>query len=106
MIVVAGATGNLGGAICRLLKANGESVRALVRSSSERDTVDGLKTLGIETAQGDLRDRSSLDALCKGATAVISTVSSMPGRYLPGDNDLKTVDSQGLKNLIGAAKIF
>jgi uncharacterized protein YbjT (DUF2867 family) len=66
--------------------------------------VDRLKSLGVETIQGDVRDRDSLDRACQGVTAVISTVSSMPFSYQPGVNDVQTTDLDGATNLIEAAK--
>lgn len=103
-ILVAGATGYLGGDICQRLSAVGKSVRALVRVSSDPVKVDRLKSLGVETIRGDVRDRASLDKACQGVTAVISTVSSMPFSYQPGVNDVQTTDLDGVTNLIEAAK--
>jgi uncharacterized protein YbjT (DUF2867 family) len=103
MNLVAGATGMLGGEICRQLVAAGKPVRALVRSTSDPGKVQALRELGVELVEGDVRDRASLDAACAGATAVISTVSSMPFSYVPGENDIGTVDVNGAKALIDAA---
>jgi NADH dehydrogenase len=104
MYLIAGSTGLLGGEICRLLKKEGKSVRALVRATSNQDKLDGLQNCGAELIQGDLRERASLDEACQGARAVISTVSSMPFSYQPGENDIQTVDIEGQINLIDAAK--
>jgi len=104
MILVVGATGMLGSEICRRLAAAGKPVRALVRATSDQAKVEALRKLGAEVVQGDLRDRASLDAACRGATAVISTVSSMPFSYQAGQNDIQTVDIQGQKSLIDAAR--
>ena len=103
-ILVAGATGMLGSEICRQLRAAGRSVRGLVRVSSDPAKVSRLQSLGVETVQGDVRDRASLDRACEGITHVISTVSSMPFCYEAGLNDLKTTDAEGNGNLIEAAK--
>ncbi len=107
MILVVGATGMLGvgGEICRRLAANGEHVRALVRTTSNPDKVRGLERLGIETVVGDLRDRASLERACARADAVISTASAVPFSYLPGENDIKSVDLHGTTNLIEAARL-
>jgi uncharacterized protein YbjT (DUF2867 family) len=103
MNLVVGATGMLGGEICRQLAAAGKPVRALVRSTSDPGKVQALRELGVELVEGDVRDRASLDAACAGATAVISTVSSMPRAYQPGENDIERVDLNGVKALIDAA---
>jgi uncharacterized protein YbjT (DUF2867 family) len=71
MNLIVGATGILGGEICRLLAEKGEPVRALVRSTSNPEKVAQLKALKAEVVIEDLKDRRSLDAACRGATAVI-----------------------------------
>ena len=104
MNLVVGATGILGGEICRQLVAAGKPVRALVRSTSDQAQVGALKALGIETVVGDVRDRASLDAACQGIKAVISTTSAVPLSYQPGENDIQSVDTDGVMNLIAAAQ--
>jgi uncharacterized protein YbjT (DUF2867 family) len=104
MILVAGATGLVGGEICRRLLERGEAVRALVRGTSDPARVAALREAGAETALGDLRDPGSLDAACAGMTAVISTVSSIPFSFVAGENDVTTTDTRGQANLIEAAR--
>lgn len=103
MILVVGATGSVGGEICRRLAASGQPVRALVRESSAPDKVSALQAMGVETVVGDLRDRASLDAACRGISAVITTVSSMPFSYVPGQNDIASTDMAGAMRLVDAA---
>jgi NADH dehydrogenase len=100
--LVIGATGLLGIEICRVLTATGKPVRALVRSTSDEGKVAQLMGLGVEVAQGDLKDRPSLDAACRGVSAVISTASSILSRQ-EGDS-IQTVDLEGQLNLVDAAK--
>jgi uncharacterized protein YbjT (DUF2867 family) len=102
MILVVGATGLLGNEICHLLAASGKPFRALVRSTSDKSKVAQLEGLGAEIARGDLKDRSSVEAACKGINAVISTASSTLSRQ-EGDS-IQTVDLEGQLNLIDAAK--
>ena len=104
MNLIVGATGNLGSEICRQLAAKGKPVRALVRATSDPAKVAALRDCGAEPVQGDLRDPASLAAACQGVTAVISTVSSMPFSYQPGENDIQSVDLEGVKVLIDAAQ--
>ena len=75
MILVIGATGLLGSEICRRLSERGEPVRALARKTSDGAKVQRLKTLGAEVVQGELKDRASLDAACRGMSTVITTAS-------------------------------
>ncbi len=104
MNLVVGATGMVGGEVCRRLAAQGQAVRAMVRTTSDPAKVEALRNLGVEVVQGDLRDRASLDAACRGAQAVITTASAMPFSYRPGENTVQNVDYQGTISLIDAAR--
>jgi uncharacterized protein YbjT (DUF2867 family) len=104
MYLVVGATGLLGGEICRRLAAQGKPVRGLVRATSDQAKVDELKSNGVEIVQGDMCDPASLGAACQGVSAVISTVSALPSCYEPEGNNIQTVDVDGTQNLIDAAQ--
>jgi uncharacterized protein YbjT (DUF2867 family) len=104
MNLVVGATGFLGGEICRLLAESGRPVRAMVRSSSSEDKVAALEGMGVEVVRGDVRERAALDDACKGVSAVISTISAMPFAYDPESNGIQQVDVEGVERLIDAAK--
>ena len=84
-VLVAGATGMVGGEAARILSSGGDAVRALVRSTSNDEKVAALKGAGIDVVEGDLRDRASLDAACEGVDAVITTVSAMPFSWQEGN---------------------
>lgn len=110
MILVVGATGILGGLITRRLLAQGKEVRILVRQNSPAEEMakHGLATspaaliaAGAKPVYGDLKDRASLDAACRGVDVVITTANSaMRG----GEDNVETVDRQGNRNLIEAAR--
>jgi uncharacterized protein YbjT (DUF2867 family) len=102
MILVAGATGNLGSEIVRRLCERGESVRGLVRKTSAPEKVERLRALGAETVVGDLRDKTSLEKACNGAQTVISTVSVIVTAQ-PEDSFADT-DAAGTISLIDSAK--
>ncbi len=101
MILVVGATGHLGLEVCRRLAKGSEPVRALVRATSSPESIDQLRALGIELATGDLADRASLDAACVGVDGVVSSASSISSRV---GSYIATVDLEGQRNLVGAAK--
>src|ERR1700704_1250030 len=63
-ILVAGATGQQGGAVARELMKRGHRVIGLTRSKSK---FKDLATAGIEGVQGDLTDRRSLAPLLRNA---------------------------------------
>ncbi|WP_128647408.1 SDR family oxidoreductase [Pseudovibrio denitrificans] len=60
MILVVGATGELGSRVCKNLIAKDQSVRAMVRRNSNQEVVETLKTLGAEVVVADLKDPTSL----------------------------------------------
>lgn len=104
MILVVGATGMVGGEICRLLILDGQPVHALVRASSDAHKVQHLHDIGIPTIEGDVRDKFSLAHALEYVTEVIATVSAMPFSYVAGENDIDNVDCHGMMNLIDTAK--
>jgi uncharacterized protein YbjT (DUF2867 family) len=100
-ILVAGATGYLGSEICRQLILKNKNVKGLIRATSDANKVAQLKASGVETIEGDLKDKVSLENALHGVSAVISTVSSTLSRQ-EGDS-IQTVDDEGQINLIDAA---
>jgi len=102
MILVVGATGQLGSEIIRRLREKGEAVRGLVRSTSAPEKIARLREMGAETVTGNLRDRASLDAACQGVRAVISTVTVI-GTAQAGDS-FEDTDAAGTISLVEAAK--
>ncbi|MCI0434528.1 MAG: SDR family oxidoreductase [Gemmatimonadetes bacterium] len=96
-ILVAGATGSLGGRIARGLLERGDDVRCLVR---ERTDPAALREAGAAITIGDLRDAASLGPACRGIDVVISTASATRR----GDDSPENVDARGHHNLISAAR--
>ena len=76
-IVVAGATGNLGGRIARALLERGACVRALVRPSTRRDKVERLEEMGVAIARADLSSVSQVTPACSGAACVVSALAGL-----------------------------
>jgi len=77
IIIVAGASGNLGGRIVRALLERGASVRALVRRGTAPDKIERLKELGVEIATVDFSNVSELTAACSGASCVVSALAGL-----------------------------
>ena len=100
-VLVAGATGFLGSEICRQLIAKNKNVKGLVRATSDSNKVAQLKKSGVETIEGDLKNKDSLQNALNGVSAIISTVSSTLSRQ-EGDS-IQTVDDEGQNNLVNAA---
>lgn len=70
-IVVAGATGQQGGAVARHLVKQGWQVRALTRDP-HKDAAKALAAQGAEIFQNDLEDRAGLDKALEGAYGAFS----------------------------------
>ncbi|CAA9496595.1 MAG: hypothetical protein AVDCRST_MAG38-2963 [uncultured Solirubrobacteraceae bacterium] len=97
MILVVGATGELGGLIAHGLLDRRHAVRILVRDGC---SYDQLTDAGAEAVVGDLKDADSLQAACTGVEAVLTTANSV-GRG--GEDTIESVDRVGNRNLVDAA---
>lgn len=76
-IVLAGATGNLGGRIARALLERGAKVKVLIRPSSDGRKVDALQRAGATICEVDFHDAAALAEACEGATCVVSALSGL-----------------------------
>ena len=76
-ILVAGATGNLGGRIIRELITRGAEVRALVRPGSDAEKVSNLREQGAQIAEVDMSDVAQLTQACEGISCVISALQGL-----------------------------
>ena len=97
MIVVVGATGDLGNTIVRELSGGSHGVRALVRQQSAHDA---FAAMGVEVVRGDLKDTESLHKACRGMEAVVTTANATARG---GEDTIQSVDRAGTQNLINAA---
>lgn len=100
MILMVGATGDLGQRVTSKLATRGESVRAVVRPGSEPPkTVHDHGTVG-----GDLTDAASLVSACQGVSTVVFTATAI-GRRLAGERvSIREVDEVGGLALVAAAE--
>ena len=101
MNLVAGATGNVGGAVCELLRELGKPVRALVRETSNPERVQRLAELGADVVRGELRDPASLAQACAGVSTVVSGVTTITSL---GTDSITAVDRDGQVALVDAAR--
>ncbi len=77
VIVVAGATGNLGGRIVQALRGRGASVRALVRAAAPPERIQPLERAGAEIVPVDWSDGAGLALACAGASCVVSALQGL-----------------------------
>jgi uncharacterized protein YbjT (DUF2867 family) len=97
MILVVGATGQLGNLIASSLINKGFQVRILVREGSAYEALVGA---GAEPMVGDLKDPASLAAACADVDTVVTTANSSARG---GEDTVDSVDRFGNRNLIEAA---
>lgn len=76
-VILAGATGNLGGRIARAIVARGGSVRAIVRPRSDAETVAALRRDGIATVEADVASATALTKACEGGSCVVSALAGL-----------------------------
>jgi uncharacterized protein YbjT (DUF2867 family) len=100
-VLVVGATGVLGMEVCRQLAAAGKKVKGLLRTSSQKEKVNGLHELGVETVTGDMKDPQSLYQAFQNVDAIICTATSTIS-HQEGDS-IETVDLAGQLNVAEAA---
>ena len=98
MILIVGATGQLGRATTLSLLARGHAVRALAR---DRSRAADLQRAGAEIFVGDLTDPRSLERACKGAVRVFACAHSLLGC---GTQASALVDHVGHSALVVAAR--
>lgn len=82
IIVVAGATGNLGGKIVTSLLAQGATVKALVRSSTDAAKIQALQQKGVQICVVDMQNEASIAAHCVGAACVVSVLAGLSDTIL------------------------
>jgi nucleoside-diphosphate-sugar epimerase len=106
-ILVTGATGFIGTAIVKELKAQGHEVTALARKTSK---IDGLKNENIPIVYGDINDPESLKRAFQGQQAVVHTAAYVSdwgtkkdyirGIYQGTQNVLEALVAAGVRRLI------
>jgi len=96
-VLVAGATGYLGGFVAQELKARGHLVRALARSPEKLERIRGCLD---ETVKAEVTRPETLAQVCNGIDVVFSSVGIT--RQKDGLS-FRDVDYQGNKNLLEAA---
>lgn len=77
IIVVAGATGNLGGKIIKALLAKDVEVRAIVRLETDIKKVKDLEQKGVQVFQVDTSNKSEISKHCIGAHCIVSALAGL-----------------------------
>ncbi len=99
-VLVTGASGFIGGNVCRQLVKRNYNVRALVRTSSNLKALEGL---GLEVAKGDLLDSTSLEKALDGCEALFH-VAALYTFWSPHPDLIYRTNVLGTENVLSAAK--
>jgi len=77
IIVVAGATGNLGGKIIKALLTKDVEVRAIVRLETDIKKIKDLEEKGVKVFQVDTSNKSEISKHCIGADCLVSALAGL-----------------------------
>ncbi len=97
-VLVAGATGYLGGFVAKEFKSQGHFVRLLARSPEK---LDHIKDEIDEIVKGEITEPDSIKDICNGIDIVFSSVGITKQK---SKLTWKDVDYQGNKNLLEVAR--
>jgi uncharacterized protein YbjT (DUF2867 family) len=98
MILLAGGTGRLGTKAVTALRQRGQELRVLTR---DRGRAAHLASQRIEIVEGDVRDLAAVRRAVAGARTVVSAIQGFAGTK---DGNPATIDRDGNRNLIFAAR--
>jgi uncharacterized protein YbjT (DUF2867 family) len=104
MILVAGGTGFVGGAIVRELRRRGQHVAVLTRDATRAGR--RFQDPAVELREGDVRDAAALEPAIRGSDVVIGC-QQFPNSPIENPSRGQTfeeVDAKGTENLVAAAK--
>jgi uncharacterized protein YbjT (DUF2867 family) len=97
MILVTGATGNVGAELVKQLATKGHKVRALVRSPSE---ASGKFATTVDLAAGDFDNPDSLVAAMRGVERVYALVPFTPALVAQDKNLIEAAKRAGVKHVV------
>lgn len=106
LVLIFGATGNIGGATARELLKRGWHVRAVTRTPGS-DKAEALAMLGAEVVQGDMEDRASLEVVFDSIPRVLSVqnwvTNGVEGEIRQGKLVANVARSAGVEHLVYAS---
>ncbi len=87
-ILVAGATGDLGGRIAHALIRRGAYVRAVVRPTADEAKVEALTAAGVQVMKVDMTSVDELAKACEGVDCVVSALAGLHDAIVEGQTVL------------------
>lgn len=98
-VLVTGGSGFLGSWVCQLLSERGDSVRALVRRTSNTKFLRTLKN--VELAEGGVEDSAAVNRAARDTDAIVHCAGIVKAR---GEAEYYATNVTGTRNLIEAAR--
>lgn len=77
LIIVTGATGNLGARIVNSILKEGSAVRALVRTGTAKNRCEALRKCGASVVEVDFHQLEQVVQACAGASCVVSALAGL-----------------------------
>jgi uncharacterized protein YbjT (DUF2867 family) len=100
MILVIGATGNIGSEVVRLLVADGKKVRALSRDAAK---AKAALPAGVEVSQGDLHQPQTLAAALAGIEKLFFVSDAGPELAATGAAVFEAAQAAGVKHVVAVS---
>lgn len=97
-ILITGATGNIGGEVCRYLAEKKLPLRSLVRDTSSK--VAKLKAQGIELAQGDFNQPDTLKAALQGVEKAFLVTPNVPNQVELESGFIDAAQTAGVRHIV------
>ena len=99
-VLVSGANGFVGSAVCLALLRHGFVVRALARPTSDVASLDGLD---VETVRGDLLDPPTLRAALEGCEGLFHVAADYR-LWARNPDEIRMANVRGTRNIFAAAR--
>jgi nucleoside-diphosphate-sugar epimerase len=77
IVIMAGATGNLGSKIAASLVSKGAHVKALVRYNADSEKIKWLQSIGVTTILCDMQNVDEMASICRDSQCFISAISGL-----------------------------
>jgi hypothetical protein len=100
-VLLVGATGMLGRAIVKAILERPDIILRVLMRPGKPEADTGLRARGVEIAEGDVLNPSSLPAAMEGIDVVVSALHNDPKVFLAGhENLVETAERSGVGRLV------
>lgn len=76
-ILIAGATGNLGGKIVDALIQKGANIKAVVRLGTNLEKIKSLQNKGVKVFEVDMTNKEAIANMCDGVDCIVSALAGL-----------------------------